>query len=623
MQLQQAQQMISRQKAQISGQRKALRKQQQVVDQTRKTLKMLFNEDQMKALGRKSNRGVKWSTETIQKGLRTKFVCSSRGYDVLLEQGQPLPSQRTLRRSLEDVKFASGVLDEMFILMKTKVSAMKETERECCITLDEMTIESKIEWDKALDQLTGYVNLPRHSGKANHALVFMLSGISTRWKQVVAYYYTGSSTNGSVLKDIILSIITKAEHICLNVTTVTSDMGAANQKMWSSFGISVTKSSRIHSIVHPLEDNRKLYFMSDPPHVLKNIRNFLISDQTITLPPVIVSNHALPSDSVNIGVVRDLWKAENQAVYKLGKNLSEEMIKPGQFDKMKAVLAKQLFDKRIEAAIIYFVKECDWSEECKTTVWFLGLVRRWFDLMTSRNPKLALSRFDRAKYDEAIKFLRDVIEVFQLCMFGGRWKPIQTAVIMSTLSVLDIQETFLNDGHLFLLTSRLTQDCLENIFSCVRHKHATPTALQLKYDLRLVAMGQYLHTARNGSYDPDNTEHLVDLSAIQLLKKERMLKEQNDEKTDEDDADCIQQVIPLMQHNEYEALKYIAGYCVKHLHQNCEPCMKFCKSQQLNEPIDFISLTSFKEGCLVRPSQEVVSMLLYAENHFIQKEKHS
>ncbi len=153
------------------------------------------------------------------------------------------------------------------------------------------------------------------------------------------------------------------------------------------------------------------------------------------------------------------------------------------------------------------------------------------------------------------------------------------------------------------------------MFSCVRQKRATLTALQCKYDLRLVAMGQYLYTARNRSYDPDNNEHVVDLSVIKLLKKERMLKEQKNEKADEEDADCIQQVI----HSENEALKYLAGHCVKHLHQNCESCMKFGKSRQLNEPIDFISLTSLNEGCLVRPSQEIVSMLLDAENHFHQK----
>ena len=79
----------------------------------------------------------------------------------------------------------------------------------------------------------------------------MLGGISTRWKQIVAYFYTGSSTNGSILKEIKLDIINKAENMGLKVTNVTSDLGAMNKKMWSTFGICVSKTSRKHSIVYP------------------------------------------------------------------------------------------------------------------------------------------------------------------------------------------------------------------------------------------------------------------------------------------------------------------------------------------------------------------------------------
>ena len=104
----------------------------------------------MKAF-RKSNKKVKWTSATNQKVSRTKFVCGSRGYDELVEQKQLLPSQRTLFGSLQDIKFSCGVLDEVFTLMKVKVSAMEECERECCITLDGMKIQLKIDWDRALD----------------------------------------------------------------------------------------------------------------------------------------------------------------------------------------------------------------------------------------------------------------------------------------------------------------------------------------------------------------------------------------------------------------------------------------------------------------------------------------
>ena len=51
---------------------------------------------------------------------------------------------------------------------------MKEEEKFCCITLDEMSISSAIEYDSSIGQIIGNVNLPHHAGQATHGLVFML-----------------------------------------------------------------------------------------------------------------------------------------------------------------------------------------------------------------------------------------------------------------------------------------------------------------------------------------------------------------------------------------------------------------------------------------------------------------
>lgn len=54
---------------------------------------------------------------------------------------------------------------------------------------------------------------------------------------------------------------------------------------------------------------------------------------------------------------------------------------------------------------------------------------------------------------------------------NGGWKPFQTGIIMATRATLAIQEEMFSMGHRFLLlTSMFAQDCLENIFSCVRAK---------------------------------------------------------------------------------------------------------------------------------------------------------
>lgn len=73
------------------------------------------------------------------------------------------------------------------------------------------------------------------------------------------------------------------------------------------------------------------------------------------------------------------------------------------------------------------------------------------------------------------------------------WKPLQTGVILSTTSIISLAGDLLDRGILeFLLTSRLTQGCIENLFSVVRSKNPVPTAREFKYALKTTTVAQYL-----------------------------------------------------------------------------------------------------------------------------------
>ncbi|KAM7299236.1 uncharacterized protein ISCGN_019803 [Ixodes scapularis] len=71
-------------------------------------LHKFFTADQLAALLRSSNRGSKWSNETVKKSLQMRFTCGSLGYDLLLEGSFPLPSSRTLGRRLEGEHCPTG-----------------------------------------------------------------------------------------------------------------------------------------------------------------------------------------------------------------------------------------------------------------------------------------------------------------------------------------------------------------------------------------------------------------------------------------------------------------------------------------------------------------------------------
>ena len=62
---------------------------------------------------------------------------------------------------------------------------------------------------------------------------------------------------------------------------------------------------------------------------------------------------------------------------------------------------------------------------------------------------------------------------------------------MTTTSVLHLQKEVLDSGFEFLMTARLTRDCLENLFSVVRTRNPVPTPVAFKNALKIIAVSQF------------------------------------------------------------------------------------------------------------------------------------
>ncbi|XP_011147550.1 THAP domain-containing protein 2-like [Harpegnathos saltator] len=104
-------------------------------------MKKVFNENQITALVQLSLRNHIWSNDTIKKALRLKFSCGSSGYQELLKGNMPLPSERTLRRKLENIQLKEGISDDIFKLLEDKTVLFQDVrDRDCSLVLDEMSI---------------------------------------------------------------------------------------------------------------------------------------------------------------------------------------------------------------------------------------------------------------------------------------------------------------------------------------------------------------------------------------------------------------------------------------------------------------------------------------------------
>lgn len=65
----------------------------------------------------------------------------------------------------------------------------------------------------------------------------MIRGLSSNYKQIVAYEFTGQSVHSECLKNKIIEIVKKAESIGLRCNGLTADMGGSNTAVWKLWGI--------------------------------------------------------------------------------------------------------------------------------------------------------------------------------------------------------------------------------------------------------------------------------------------------------------------------------------------------------------------------------------------------
>lgn len=122
----------------------------------------------------------------------------------------------------------------------------------------------------------------------------------------------------------------------------------------------------------------------------------------------------------------------------------------------------------------------------------------------------------------------------------------QTGLILSTTTVLLLQELFLEDYQFkFLFLSRFSQDALENLFSTLRCKNPVPRVLEFRCSLRAATMAQFLRPSKDGSYVEDDCFLLTGMPQ----KEEPSVKEA---------VACPPDLLDLCA-PEQESLEYLAG----------------------------------------------------------------
>lgn len=139
-----------------------------------------------------------------------------------------------------------------------------------------MKLTKSLSFNRQNLKVEGFIDLGKHTtlhqkGKlGDHALVFLFQPFKGTWVQSLGCFLSKGSATGTVLHHLILQCIGLAEKVGLRIDAVTTDGATWNRNMWNCFGI--TKQNV--SVEHMVDKNRRLWFLSDFPHLIKCMRNF-------------------------------------------------------------------------------------------------------------------------------------------------------------------------------------------------------------------------------------------------------------------------------------------------------------------------------------------------------------
>ncbi|KAL6441908.1 hypothetical protein ACFW04_002353 [Cataglyphis niger] len=241
--------------------------------------------------------------------------------------------------------------------LKKQVKSMKERDKVCFLTWDEMLLQLHLDYDVTKKHILGFEDFgkKRNARFADHALVFMVRGIQSGWKLPLAYYFY----DGTIKTDQFIEWIK-------NITKVIIDSGLylvafiCNDEKRNILAINKMKldSARLKSKRGQLYygyitiNNQDIIPLYDPPHLIKSIRNNLL-------------NNDLEFDCVK-GEERKCasWEIIEQAyrmdlthsVYRLMPKITAEHIIKNKIKKKKVKNATQVLSMTMGAFIHHHTK---------------------------------------------------------------------------------------------------------------------------------------------------------------------------------------------------------------------------------------------------------------------------
>jgi len=459
----------------------------------------LFFEQQLKYNELRSKSSMRWHPMMIRWCLYLRSK-SSKAYNGI-RHVLALPSERTLFDYSHATESGTGIKESVVaqLIKEAQNLDLYSTDHKKYVGIihDEVRIKSDLVFNKHTGELVGFLDLGSVgnelkeleralNGKdqvvAKYMLVVMVRGVTSSLQFPLAAYATEGVT-----ADFLYPIIWEAiEHIHrnvnLNVLFICCDGASPNRKFFTLH--SQTNKSTLHKTENIFsEDEEDIYFISDPPHLLKTTRNCFSNSHFHKRSRLLWNG----GDISWLHIVK-LFQEHCTGPLRLCHKLTAQHVYLTPLSLMKVNLAAQIMSNTVANGLEFVC-----GQEVQPTVQFIKHINKWFDMMNirslneagrTRNVDLVPFRsVDDARLvwleDDFLRYFTSWSEAIdqsfpQLSAKDKAAMKLSRQTLnglqITTKSVVASTRFLLLKGADFILTEHFNQDPLERHFSHYRQK---------------------------------------------------------------------------------------------------------------------------------------------------------
>lgn len=301
----------------------------------------------------------------------------------------------TIRKWISSINGKPGLSKEAFDILKLRATDANRNGKEilACLVFDEISIRKHEDYDQHNDVNIGKVSYGIDANKfAKEALVFLITGITEKFKIPVAYFLIAglkADEKSALIREVILFVSKTG----IKVVGMTFDGLNANIAVCKLLGADIVNKKGY--IINPHSDE-KIYVYLDACHMLKLARNVLASKKII---------YNKNKKAIEWRFIENLAQYQREQKINIDNKINKRHI---QWDRNKMcvrIAAETMSNSVADAIDLLRNKNVTGFEQSEATTEYLRMVNNTFDLLNS-------------KYEDAIRFKRMIsretkVEYFQ------------------------------------------------------------------------------------------------------------------------------------------------------------------------------------------------------------------